>query len=140
MGSEPGTIFLGVEAFDKRDFVGSLVSEVPPLVARIVADAVRAARAVRIDEVHGHEVVRGEVAPVGDRERLVCHGVVNRPPDVDDAHARLQETVRLLGKVVFDALDAGLVRLVDVDAFLGRTSEHWISSGHGEKLTTGPRF
>ena len=140
MWGESRPILLRVVTLDERDLVRGLTREVPPLVLGVVAHRVRAAGAVRVDEVHRDEVALVEVAPVRDRERLVRDRVVDRPPDVDDAHARLQETVRLLGKVVFDALNAGLVRLVDVDTFLGRTSEHWISSGHGEKLTTGPRF
>ena len=59
-----------------------------------------------------------ERAPVGDGERLVCDGVRDGPPDVDDADAGLEEAVGLVGEVVLDALDGGFVRLVDVDAFL----------------------
>ena len=69
-------------------------------------------------EEGGSEVLLVEVAPVGHRERLVRDGVVDRPPDVDDAHARLEQAVGVLGKVVLDAGDAGIVGLVDVHALL----------------------
>ena len=45
------------------------------------------------------------MAPVRDRERLVRDWVVDRPPDVDDADAGLEETIGVLTKL--DLMDAG---------------------------------
>ena len=121
MGCKPCAIFLGVEALDERDLVRGLVRQVVPLVVRVVLHAEGASLAVRIDVAHGDKVVlRVEVAPVGYRERLVRDRVVDRPPDVDDPHPALEEAFRILGEVVLDALDARVVRLVDVNALLER--------------------
>ena len=113
-------IRLRIVTFDERHLVRSLVGEMPPLVIRVVPDRVRAPRAVRVDEVHRDEILLAQVAPVRDRERLVRDWVVDRPPDVDDPHPTLEEAFRILGEVVLDALDARVVRLVDVNAFLER--------------------
>lgn len=124
---------------------GGLVREVVPLVARVVAHAVRAALALGVDEAHGDEVgVRVERAPVGHRERVVRDGVRDRPPDVDQAHAALQEAVRVGGEVVAHARDGGGVRLVDVHEFLwGGVSAlpGWSAHYIGwEMRTAGPRI
>ena len=111
-------IRLRIVTFDERHLVRSLVGEMPPLVIRVVPDRVRAPRAVRVDEVHRDEVLLVQVAPVRHSERLVGDGVVNGPPDVDDADAGLEEAVGLVGEVVFDAFDGRLVRLIDVDLSL----------------------
>ena len=113
-------IRLRIVTLDERHLVRGLVGEVPPLVIRVVPDRVRAPRAVRVDEVHRDEVLLAQMAPVRDRERLVRDRVVDRPPDVDDPHPALEEAFRILGEVVLDALDARVVRLVDVNAFLER--------------------
>ena len=118
--SETRTVHLRVVALDERDLVRSLAGEVVPLVLGVVAHAVRAPRAVRVDEVHRDEVLLAQVAPVRHRERLVRNRVVDRPPDVDDTHPTLEEAFRILREVVLDALDARVVSLVDVNAFLER--------------------
>ena len=118
MRRQPRPVRLRVVALDERDLVGGLAGEMPPLVLRVVAHAVRATGAVRVYEVHGHEVTLVEVPPVGDRQWLVRDRMVDGPPDVDDADAGLEEAVGLVGEVVLDALDGGLVGLVDVDTLL----------------------
>lgn len=87
---------------------------------RVILDRERAALSVRIDESHGNEVVgRVEFAPVGDGEGFVVDGVADRTPDVDDPDATFEEAGGVGGEVVVHAVDAGLVGLVDVDAFDG---------------------
>ena len=83
-----------------------------------MVDSVDPACAIGVDEVDGDEVVRAEVAPVRERERLVGDGVGDGPPDIDDADARLEETRGVVGEVVLDALNGGPVGLVDVYALL----------------------
>ena len=45
-------------------------------------------------------------------------GVGDGPPDVNYADAGLEEAIGLVGEVVLDARDRGVVGLVDVDGFL----------------------
>ena len=115
---QPSAIGLRVVALDERDLVGGLAGEMPPLVLRVVAHAVRATGAVRVYEVHGHEVTLVEVPPVGDRQWLVRDRMVDGPPDVDDTDTAFEQAVSLLGQMVLHPLHARVVCLVDVNAFL----------------------
>ena len=56
-------------------------------------------------------------------------GVVDGPPDVDDAYTRLEQPLSVLGEVVLDALERGVVRLIDVNALLN------MNVNMGTKLT-----
>ena len=94
----------------------------PPLVLRVVAHAIRATGAVRVYEVHGHEVTLVEVPPVGDRQWLVRDRMVDGPPDVDDADTALEEPFGVVSEMTIDALHTGVESLVYVNAFLLKSS------------------
>lgn len=86
---------------------------------RIVPHAERPADAGGCDELRGDELAGGvDGAPVGYGEGVVCDGVADGTPDVDDADAVFEEVLGVGGEVLADATDAGFVGLVDVDAFL----------------------
>ncbi len=133
MRGQPRPILLRVVALDQRDLVRGLAPQVVPLQLWVVPHAERRPRALGVHEIDLNEVLLVEGPPVRDRERLVRDGVLDRPPHVDDADARLQEAVGVRGEVVLDARDAGVVRLVDVDAFLMTASEKW---GHWNGMRT----
>ena len=118
VGREPRAVNLRVIALDERDLVRSLAGEVVPLMLGVVAHAVRATGAVRVYEVHGHEVTLVEVPPVGDRQWLVRDRMVDGPPDVDDTDTAFEQAVSLFGQMVLHPLNARVVCLVDVNAFL----------------------
>ena len=118
-------IRLRIVTFDERHLVRSLVGEMPPLVIRVVPDRVRAPRAVRVDEVHRDEVLLVQVAPIRHSERLVGDGVVDGPPDVDDADTALEEPLGVVSEMTIDALHTGVERLVYVNAFLLRIINHF---------------
>ena len=63
-----------------------------------------------------------ERAPVGDREWLVRDWVADGPPDVDDADTALEEPFGVVPEMTIDALHTGVERLVDVNAFLLKSS------------------
>lgn len=87
----------------------------------IVSHAKRAALPMRVDKPGWHKIVSGvEITPVRYSERPVCHGILDGPPDVDDAYAPFQELLRLVAKVIPDPLHSRIECLIDVDAFLKR--------------------
>lgn len=56
------------------------------------------------------------MTPVRDSQRLVCNGVPDRTPDVNDTNTPLQEAFRIVSEVAVNSLDTGLVGLVNVYA------------------------
>lgn len=68
---------------------------------------------------NGYQIVlRVEMTPVRDCERLVGDGVVNGAPHVDDADASLQEAFRFLTEVVVDPCDRRIESLINMHALL----------------------
>ena len=86
--------------------------------------------AIRIDQLHGQEVLVGDGCGVSNAERVFADGF-DGAPDVDDLVAAFKEAVGLGGEVVSDALGAGFIGLVDMDA-LDRAAE-----GVGDGLVGG---
>lgn len=79
----------------------------------------RTSNSVRVNEAHRNEVVLFvQVPPVGDSERFVGDGMVDRTPHVDDAHASLQKSFGICTEVTVYTGDGGIIGLVNVDAFL----------------------
>lgn len=60
-----------------------------------------------------------EGAPVADGEWLVCNGVPDGTPHVDDAHTAFEQTLCLFAHVTMHSRDAGFIRLVDMNALDG---------------------
>lgn len=73
---------------------------------------------IRIDQLHGQKVLFGHGRGVRDAERVFADGL-DGTPDVDDLVAAFEEALGVGGEVVLDALGAGFVGLVDVDALDG---------------------
>ena len=116
---QPRLVGIRVETLDQRHLVRRLVGQVVPTQLRVVLDGERASDAVWVDETHGDEVVIDvESAPVRNCELLVRDGVANGAPDVDNANAGLEETLRLVLEVVVYALDARIKGLIDMHALL----------------------
>jgi len=120
MRSQPGPIHLRIITFDQSDFLRCLIREVIPLVVGIVLHAEDTANSVGVDELHGHQIVLGvKVTPVRDGKGKMGDWVTNGPPDVDDANATFEQTFSIFTEMVVDTSDAGVVRLIDVNAFGG---------------------
>ena len=117
---QPSPVRLRVVTLDQRDLLRSLSTQIVPLelVRWVIVHSINRARAVWVDEFDGDEVGGIEGAPIGDGERLVGDGVGDGTPDVDSADAGLEETGGVVGEMVLDALDGGLVGLVDMNCFL----------------------
>ncbi len=75
---------------------------------------------IRIDQLHGQKILFGHGRSFCDSERIFADGF-DGTPDVDDLVAAFEEAFCLGGEVVLDALRAGFVGLVDVDALDGAT-------------------
>lgn len=73
---------------------------------------------IRIDELHGQQVLFGHGGGDRDPERVLADGF-DGTPDVDDLVAAFKEALGVGGEVVLDALGASFVGLVDVDALHG---------------------
>lgn len=92
--------------------------KVPPLMLGVIPHRERAALAIRENIPDGDQILLlVEFAPIRDCQRSVVDWVPDGTPDVNDAHAVREQAGRILWKVTVYALDAGLVSLVDVDAF-----------------------
>lgn len=144
--SQPGLGGIRIVALDEGNLIGLLIGEVVPPVIGVVLDLVHTWKnevsgkdelgrhrsdwiltslSVRIDNAADNEILRVEVTPVRQRKRLVCDGVPDRPPHVNDADTSLQETFRVFAKVAVDTLDTGLVSLGDVHL------SHWATQWCG---------
>ncbi len=110
--SQPGLGLIRIVALDEGNLVGLLVGQVIPTVVRVVLDLIHAWKSkelsckggpvthtknevltplsVRIDNAADDEILRVEVTPVRQCKRLVCDGVSDRTPNVDDSDTSLQ--------------------------------------------------
>ena len=119
MRSQHCPVRVGIVALDQEYLLGRLIRQEVPLVLGVMLDAVRLSLEMRVNEAVDDEIfvwIHG--APVSDCQRVVRYWILNGTPDVDQAHAGLEETVGLGGEMVLHPSDAGMVRLVDVHAFL----------------------
>ena len=73
---------------------------------------------IRINQLHGQKVIFGHGRSVRDSEGVFADGL-DRTPDVDDLVAAFEEALGLGGDQVLDAVRAGFIGLVDVDALDG---------------------
>lgn len=87
---------------------------------------------VRVDEADGDQVVLGvEITPVRHSEWLVCDGVPDRTPDVNDTNAALEQTFSIFTEMAMHSCNTSIERLVDMDAFLGRSKSVGYRDAHG---------
>lgn len=112
------SVRLGIKAFDQRHQLRRLRIPEVPLEAGIRSHRVRLAHPVRVDEFGRDEVIVRDGVRVCDGQR-VLENSPDRPPDVDDLVPALEEFGGFVGEVVRDAVFAGGVGLVDVDALDG---------------------
>ena len=91
---------------------------------------------IRIDQLHRQQVVVGNGRRVHDAERVFADGL-DGTPDVDDLVAAFEEAVGVGGEMVSDALGAGFVGLVDVDALDGAAGGGGIVGLAGEAVVGG---
>ncbi len=87
-------------------------------MAWVRTDRKRLPDTIRIDKLHRQKVSFGHGRGVRDAERIFADGF-DGPPNVDDLVAAFEEAVGVGGEVVLDAIGAGFVGLVDVDALDG---------------------
>lgn len=72
-----------------------------PPMRGIIPYAESAALPVGVYVPDRYEVaVHVEGAPIRESQRLVGNNVVNGPPDIDDTHASLQQSVGIVGELV----------------------------------------
>ena len=91
---------------------------------------------IRIDQLHRQQVVVGNGRRVHDAERVFAHGL-DGTPDVDDLIAAFEEAVGVGGEMVSDAVGAGFVGLVDVDALDGAAGSGGVVGLAGEAVVGG---
>jgi len=120
MRRQPRLALIRVETFDKCNLVWCLSTQVVPLVGSVVAHAERGALPVRIDVARWDEVSLWiERAPVCDSERVVCDGVRDGTPHIDDPHTAFEQAICVCGDVEPHPGKSCLRCLVNVHAQLG---------------------
>lgn len=120
MDQRPTTGIISADAdapLDEDKLVGLHAAHVLPPVRGVVLHAERLPIAIGVLESSRHKVVRTvDRAVVTERERPVECDVVDRPPEVDDLEAILEQLgyVRS-GEMTVDTCDGRVLGLVDVD-------------------------
>ena len=103
MRRQPRLAFVRVETLDQSNLIWRLPTKVVPLVRGVVANAERGPLSVRVDMPGRDEVfLRIERAPICNGEWVVCDGVTDGAPHVDDAHTSLEQAIGILGGVMPD--------------------------------------
>lgn len=121
-------IQLRIKTLDQHDLLRRLLPKIMPAMTRIRTNRKRLPNTIRIDQLHGQKVLVGHGRSVRDSERVFANGF-DRTPDVDDLVAAFEKALGVGGEVVLNALGAGFVGLVDMDALdgaaegLGRVGE-----------------
>ena len=124
------SIYLRVKTLDQHNLLWGLLPKIIPTMALIGPNGKSLPDPIRINQLHGQKVVFGHRRSIGDSKRVFADGL-DGTPDVDDLVAAFEEAVSVGGEVVLDALGAGFVGLVDVDALNGAAeglgSVGWVS-------------
>ena len=109
---------LRVKTLDQQNLPRRLLPQVKPAVFRIRTNGKGLSDTVWINQLHGHEVIVGHGRSVGHSEGIFTDGF-DGSPDVDDLIAAFEKALGFGGEVVLDALGAGFVGLIDVNALDG---------------------
>lgn len=109
---------LRIKTFDQQNLPRRLLPKVKPAMLRVRTNRKGLSNTVRINQLHGQEVLVGHGGSVRHSEGIFADGF-DGAPDVDDLVAAFEETLGFGGEVVLDALGAGFVGLVDVHALDG---------------------
>ena len=122
MGHPPSpTIQLRIKTLDQHDLLRRLLPKIMPAMTRIRTNGKSLSNTIRINQLDGQKIIVGHGRGIRDSERVFANGF-DGTPDVDDLVAGFKKALGLAGEVVLDALGAGFVGLIDVDALDG-TSE-----------------
>lgn len=111
---------LRIKALDQHNLPRRLLPKVKPAMLRVRSNRKGLSNTVRINQLHGQEVLIGHRFSVRHSERILTDGF-DGAPDVDDLVAAFEEAFGFRGQVVLDTLGAGFVGLVDVHALDGST-------------------
>ena len=84
-------VFLRVVDLEHHRLVAPHLREVEPAVPRAVLQPVGLPHAVRVAALGDQEIVGLDALGVGDGERIGLDRLVDRPPDLDDREAALQQ-------------------------------------------------
>jgi hypothetical protein len=119
MRRQPRLALIRVKTLDESDLIRRLSPQVVPLVRRVVTHAQRSALPIRVDVPCRDEVLfRFESAPVCDCEGMVRNGVPDGTPNVDDAHAALEQAIGIFWGVLAYPSQTRGIRLIDVHSLL----------------------
>jgi hypothetical protein len=111
-------IRLTIKTLDQEHLLRLQPALIVPSLTLVVPHIKRLASPVRVDERLDHQILFSHGGGLGDGER-VAEDLADGTPDVDDLHAALEEALGLVGEVVGDTGECGLVGLVDVGAHRG---------------------
>ena len=111
-------IHLRIKTFNQHGLPRRLLAQIKPAMPRIRLDRKSLPNPIRIDQRNRHQVLFQHGQCIHDAERVSADGF-DGPPDVDDLAAAFEEGFGLGGEVVADAVGAGSVGLVDMDALDG---------------------
>ena len=111
-------IQLRIKTLDQENLRRRLLPKIEPAMMQVRTDGKSFPDPIRVDQLHGQKVLVGHGRSVRHAERIFADGF-DGTPDVDDLVAAFEEALGVGGQVVLDAVGAGFVGLVDVDALDG---------------------
>lgn len=129
-------IQLRIKTLDQHNLPRRLLPKIEPAMMQIRTNRKGLPNTIRINQLHRQKVMFGHGRSVRDSERVFADGL-DGTPDVDDLIAAFEETLSVGGEVVLDALKAGFVGLVDVDALNGAAEGLGLVGRVGDGLVVG---
>ena len=129
-------IQLRIKTLNQHDLPRRLLPKIKPAMTQIRTNRKSLPDTVRVNQLHRQKVIFGHGRSVRDSERVFADGF-DGTPDVDDLVAAFEEALGVGGEVVLDALGAGFVGLVDVDALNGAAEGFGVVGRVGDTLVGG---
>src|SRR5262249_50769181 len=93
-----------VIALQKESFLRLHLRKIEPAMVGIEFDRIGLAAAVGIDQVGGDEIAGRDRRAIAHGKRRIMDGAADRSPEIDDLHTTLQELLRLVGKMLANAV------------------------------------
>ena len=113
-------VSLGIKTLDQQDLLGSLLPQKEPLMTLTRLDREGLTDSIRIDQLHGQQILIRNRSRVRNGQRIFTDGF-DGAPCVNDLIAAAEKALGFLWEVVGDAFGAGFVGLVDVNLLDGAT-------------------
>jgi len=105
----------GLVTLEQQHIIRLLVLDIIPPLVGTIANRIRLARAMGVDQVGGLEVsLRVDASVIGNSQRVILNWSTDGSPDVENLGTSLAEPLGIVTKVQEDSLSAGLGSLINV--------------------------